>query len=74
MQLGRWEDALRAFSRVVQLEPEEHEAWANVAAVHMHNKNPAEAYPALQEVRLLCHIVLIVFGLVCLVFCLVLND
>ena len=50
MQTSKWEDALGAFTRVVQLEPEEHEAWANVAAVHMRNKNPAEAYPALQEV------------------------
>ncbi|CAB9523205.1 repeat protein 27 [Seminavis robusta] len=49
MRTAQWEDALRAFSRVVQLEPEEHEAWANVAAVHIRNKNPAEAYPALQE-------------------------
>lgn len=49
MQLCRWDTAFRAFSRVVQLEPEEHEAWANVAAIHMRNKNPAEAYPALQE-------------------------
>jgi hypothetical protein len=45
-------DALSALTRVVQLEPEEHEAWANVAAVHMRNKNPAETYTALQEV---CH-------------------
>lgn len=49
MQLQRWETALRAFSQVVQQEPEEAEAWANVAAVHMHNKHPAEAYPALVE-------------------------
>lgn len=50
MQLHKWDNALRAFSRVVQLEPEEHEAWANVAAIHMRNKNPSEAYPALNEV------------------------
>ena len=49
MQLKRWDDALRAFSEVVQQEPEESEAWANVAAVHMHKKRPAEAYPALVE-------------------------
>jgi tetratricopeptide (TPR) repeat protein len=52
MQLALWDDALRCFSRVVQLEPEEHEAWANVAAIHMRNKNASEAYPALSEVRL----------------------
>jgi tetratricopeptide (TPR) repeat protein len=53
MQLGRWKEALKAFSEVVQQEPEEADAWANVAAVHMHNKMPAEAYPALNEVRLI---------------------
>jgi tetratricopeptide (TPR) repeat protein len=50
MRLGRWKEALNAFSEVVQQEPEEADAWANVAAVHMHNKMPAEAYPALNEV------------------------
>jgi len=52
MQLDQWDDALEAFSRVVQLEPEEHEAWANVAAIHMRNKSPKDAYPALVEVCL----------------------
>eukprot|EP00957_Ditylum_brightwellii_P015057 1136131-Ditylum_brightwellii.AAC.1 len=28
--------------KVVQQEPEEGNVWANVAAVHMHNKNPSE--------------------------------
>ena len=51
MQLQQWDNALQAFSEVVQQEPTEHEAWANVAAIHMHNKNPAAAYPALSEVR-----------------------
>lgn len=49
MQLSRWQNALRAFSEVVLQQPEEAEAWANIAAVHMHNKQPAEAYPALNE-------------------------
>ena len=49
MQLGRWKNALRSFSEVVLQNPEEGEAWANIAAVHMHNKSPAEAYPALNE-------------------------
>lgn len=49
MQLEQWDTALKAFSEVVQQEPEEAEAWANVAAIHMHNKKPAEAYPALNE-------------------------
>jgi tetratricopeptide (TPR) repeat protein len=50
MKLEKWDKALQAFSVVVQQEPEEADAWANVAAVHMHNKKPAEAYPALVEV------------------------
>lgn len=51
MQLEDWETALAAFSEVVQQQPLEAEAWANVAAVHMHNKHPTKAYPALVEVR-----------------------
>lgn len=50
MQLGEWDTALRAFTQVVQQEPEEGDAWANVAAIHMRRKNPSEAYPALLEV------------------------
>jgi tetratricopeptide (TPR) repeat protein len=50
MHLGEWDAALRAFTEVVKQEPEEGDAWANVAAVHMRNKNPTEAYPALVEV------------------------
>lgn len=49
MQLKRWDTALRSFTEVVQQEPEEGDAWANVAAIHMHNKHPTEAYPALNE-------------------------
>ncbi len=51
MRLEDWETALLAFTEVVEQEPEEGDAWANVAAIHMHNKNPSEAYPALNEVR-----------------------
>ena len=50
MRLEDWDTALRAFTEVVEQEPEEGDAWANVAAIHMHNKNPGEAYPALNEV------------------------
>lgn len=49
MQLRDWATALEAFSNVVQQEPEEYDAWANVAAIHMRNKCPEEAYPALRE-------------------------
>ena len=50
MQLGEWDTAMRAFTQVVQQEPEEGDAWANVAAIHMRRRNPSEAYPALIEV------------------------
>ncbi|KAL7544438.1 hypothetical protein ACHAWF_007821 [Thalassiosira exigua] len=50
MQLKLWDTALRAFTEVVQQEPEEGDAWANVASIHMHRNNPSEAYPALIEV------------------------
>lgn len=49
MKLGDWDAALAAFSEVVQQQPDEAEAWANVAAVHMRKKRPGEAYPALME-------------------------
>lgn len=47
--------ALRAFTEVVQQQPDEGDAWANVAAVHMYRKNPEKAYHALQEVRRMCN-------------------
>ncbi|GMH61521.1 hypothetical protein TrRE_jg6929, partial [Triparma retinervis] len=49
MRLEEFKTALRAFSCVVQQVPEDCDAWANVAAVHIHNKNPESAYPALCE-------------------------
>lgn len=49
MRLEDWPTALQAFTEVVQQEPEEGDAWANVAAIHMHNREPSEAYPALVE-------------------------
>jgi tetratricopeptide (TPR) repeat protein len=52
MRLGHWDTALRAFTEVVHQEPEEGDAWGNVAAIHIHNKNSSEAYPALLEVSL----------------------
>jgi tetratricopeptide (TPR) repeat protein len=55
MQLKEWDTALRAFTEVVQQQPDEGDAWANVAAVYMYRRNPEKAYPALQEVRLCVH-------------------
>ena len=52
MRLQDWSLALHSFTEVVQQEPEEGDAWANVAAIHMHNRRPDEAYPALVEVRI----------------------
>ena len=49
-RIGEWDTAMRAFTQVVQQEPEEGDAWANVAAIHMRRRNPSEAYPALIEV------------------------
>ena len=49
MQIEDWETALAAFSRVVSIEPEDGEAWCNIAAVHMHNARPQEAHVSLQE-------------------------
>ena len=49
MRLGEWDTAREAFSQVVQQVPEEGDAWANLAAIHIHNKNPEQAFPALNE-------------------------
>jgi len=49
MQLSRWTEALEAFTRVVALEPEDGEAWSNIAAVHMHTGNAQGAHSSLQE-------------------------
>uniref|UniRef100_A0A7S4AXG8 TPR-like protein n=1 Tax=Pseudo-nitzschia australis TaxID=44445 RepID=A0A7S4AXG8_9STRA len=49
MKLGNWETALTAFSEVVQQCPDSGDAWSNVAAIHMHNKNQSSAFPALVE-------------------------
>jgi tetratricopeptide (TPR) repeat protein len=49
MKLEQWDISLKAFSEVVQQEPEEGEAWANIAAIHMRMLQPDKAYPALAE-------------------------
>lgn len=54
MRLEEWDDALHAFSEVVQQEPAEGDAWANIAAIHIRSKNPAKAYAALNEVSCQC--------------------
>ena len=52
MRLEEWDLALSSFTEVVRQEPEEGDAWANVAAVYMRRRDPAGAYPALVEVRI----------------------
>eukprot|EP00520_Triparma_pacifica_P006403 CAMPEP_0118664364 /NCGR_PEP_ID=MMETSP0785-20121206/17966_1 /TAXON_ID=91992 /ORGANISM="Bolidomonas pacifica, Strain CCMP 1866" /LENGTH=843 /DNA_ID=CAMNT_0006558251 /DNA_START=139 /DNA_END=2667 /DNA_ORIENTATION=+ len=49
MRLKEFKTALSAFSHVVQQVPEDCDAWANVGSIHIHNKNPESAYPALCE-------------------------
>ena len=50
MRVQEWSIALKAFSEVVQQEPEEGDAWGNISAIHMYRKAPSKAYPALNEV------------------------
>jgi tetratricopeptide (TPR) repeat protein len=49
MRLGEYDTGKVAFSNVVQQVPDEGDAWANLAAIHIHMKEPAQAYPALLE-------------------------
>lgn len=49
MKLDEWDTALNAFSQVVQQDSEEGDAWANIAAIHIKNKDPSKAYHALNE-------------------------
>eukprot|EP01133_Synstelium_polycarpum_P003999 gene3999-4630_t len=49
MRLERWEVALNAFSRVVSLEPDEAEAYGNLAAIYMMQGKLDRAFSALQE-------------------------
>ncbi|KAG0239422.1 hypothetical protein BGW41_007686 [Actinomortierella wolfii] len=49
MQVERWDVAIRAFTRVVTLEPANGEAWNNLAAVHMRQGNSIDAHHALRQ-------------------------
>ncbi|EFA82305.1 tetratricopeptide repeat domain 27 [Heterostelium album PN500] len=49
MRLEKWDIATNAFSRCIALEPEEAEAYGNLAAVYMIQKKMDRAYVALQE-------------------------
>jgi Flp pilus assembly protein TadD len=49
MHLENWEDSLEAFTRCIQQEPDMGEAWANLGAIHMRNKNFPVARSTLEE-------------------------
>ncbi len=49
MRLERWDDALRAFSRVVMQCPEEGQAYANSGAIHLRQGNWEAAVTAFKE-------------------------
>lgn len=43
LELKKWEDAIESFSRTVQLEESDAEAWSNLAAAILRTSKPAEA-------------------------------
>ncbi len=49
MRLARWEDGLRAFSRVIMQCPEEGQAYANSGAIHLRQGNWEAAVTTLKE-------------------------
>ncbi|TDH65923.1 hypothetical protein CCR75_007951 [Bremia lactucae] len=49
MRIHRWAFAMRAFTRVVQLEPDNGEAWGNLGSIHLHNQRYAEAFAVFEE-------------------------
>ena len=49
MQLERWEKALVSFTRVIALEPEDPETWANIASIYIRQKRKFDAHRALKE-------------------------
>ncbi|KAF9582245.1 hypothetical protein BGW38_000459 [Lunasporangiospora selenospora] len=49
MQLEDFEVAVEAFTKVVSLDQNNGEAWNNLAAIHMHNKNNFDAQHALRQ-------------------------
>lgn len=51
LKLERFDQAVRAFTRTVMLEPDNGEAWNNIGAVLMHLGKRREAFNALAEVR-----------------------
>ncbi|KAI8870210.1 TPR-like protein [Ramicandelaber brevisporus] len=49
MHLSEWSTALNAFTRVVQLEHDNGEAWTNIASVYLRLDKPSDARRALEQ-------------------------
>ncbi|TMW56568.1 hypothetical protein Poli38472_006578 [Pythium oligandrum] len=49
MRVQDWDLGLRAFTRVVQLEPDNGEALGNIGSIHIRSERYAEAFSVLQE-------------------------
>eukprot|EP01114_Cavostelium_apophysatum_P020915 TRINITY_DN7150_c0_g1_i1.p1 TRINITY_DN7150_c0_g1~~TRINITY_DN7150_c0_g1_i1.p1 ORF type:complete len:399 (+),score=122.42 TRINITY_DN7150_c0_g1_i1:1246-2442(+) len=49
MKIQQWDKAINAFARCVQIEPEEAEAWNNMASCYIQQRKKREAFRALQE-------------------------
>ncbi|CAJ1400036.1 unnamed protein product [Effrenium voratum] len=54
MQLERMEEAMVAFSRVISINDEDGQAWANLAAVHLHQERVKEARTCMMEATKRC--------------------
>lgn len=54
MQLERMEEAMIAFSRVLSINDEDGQAWANLAAVHLHQDRVKEARACMVEATRRC--------------------
>eukprot|EP00931_Biecheleriopsis_adriatica_P049711 TRINITY_DN28764_c0_g1_i1.p1 TRINITY_DN28764_c0_g1~~TRINITY_DN28764_c0_g1_i1.p1 ORF type:complete len:961 (-),score=216.85 TRINITY_DN28764_c0_g1_i1:151-2679(-) len=54
MQTERMDEALLAFSRVIAIEEDDGQAWANLAAVHMHADRTKEARTCMAEATKRC--------------------
>ena len=49
MRTSNWNLGLNSFTRVVQLDPDNAEAWGNIGSIHMTRKHFAEAFSVFQE-------------------------
>jgi len=54
MQLDRMDEAMVAFSRVLSINDEDGQAWANLAAVHLHQERVREARTCMVEATKRC--------------------